>query len=97
MGARAAIQSQWTYLPNSGFTTALKITAPPTKAPAQAKATGQLRFRRAFPGFAPSDFMSITALLLLTNFFIVTDQRFPQVLVNTAVALSYCEMLSDGD
>ncbi|MCH8280764.1 MAG: hypothetical protein IIC96_08780 [Chloroflexi bacterium] len=99
MGAKPAIQSQWTYRPNSGLTTALRITATPTNAPAHPKATGQLRLRGAFLGFAPSDFMPTTVLLLLTGFFIVTYQRFPQVLIhNSSNSNAYDdEMLSGGD
>ena len=79
VGAKTAIQSQCTYLPNSGLTTALRIMAPATKAPAHPKATGQLR--PAFSSFAPRDFVltfaPATALLLLARLFIVTYQPFP--------------------
>ena len=81
VGANPAIQSQWTYLPNSGLTTALRITAPPTKAPAHIKATGQLRRIAALPGFAPLDFIPTTVFLLLTGFLIINNQRFPQELI----------------
>ena len=73
VGANPAIQSQWTSLPNSGFTTALSITEPPVKPPAHAKATGQLRLTGSFSGSALSDFIPATVLLLLAGFFIVTQ------------------------
>ena len=79
VGAKAAIQSQWTNLPKSGLTTALRITADPTKAPAQTNATGQLRFTNTCRGFAPPDFLPAPTLFLLTGFFMVTYSRFTQV------------------
>ena len=81
VGAKPAIQSQWTTLPNSGLTTALRITAAPTKIPAHTNAICQLRFTSTFRGFAASDFLPATTFLLFTGFFLVTNWRFTQVLM----------------
>jgi len=81
VGAKPAIQSQWTDLPNSGLTTALRITEAPIKTPAHTNATGQLRFTSTFRGFAPSDFLLAAKHLLHTGFFMVTYGRFTQVLI----------------
>jgi hypothetical protein len=77
VGAKTAIQSQWTYLPKSGFTTALKIMDIPTSAPAHNKAMGQLRFAGSFPGLPTSDVLLPEALLLLISFFMMAHLRFP--------------------
>ena len=44
VGATPAIQSQCTYLPSKGFTTALSATPTPTIAKANPKEMSQLRF-----------------------------------------------------
>ena len=71
-GAKAAIQSQWTNLPNSGLTTALRSMAAPTNAPAPINATGQLRFTGACRDFTAGDFLPAPRLLFLARFIIGT-------------------------
>jgi len=62
------------------LTSALRITEPPTKTPAHAKATGQLRLTNAVSGFDLLDPISAAVLFLLANFFTVTYTPLIQLL-----------------
>ncbi|PKB63968.1 MAG: hypothetical protein BZY80_04785 [SAR202 cluster bacterium Io17-Chloro-G2] len=79
VGAKTAIQSQWTYLPNSGLTTALRIMEPPTNDAAHRRAKGQARFAGCVPGLTPSDLPPPAVLLLLAGFFMAAHQPFPEL------------------
>ena len=70
MGARPAIQSQWTFRPISGLTVALITTRRPTTPTADTKDMGQLRDTESGPWFVPLRPALVFSLLVLPVFFI---------------------------
>ena len=75
MGARPAIQSQWTYRPNSGLIAALSATNTPTTAAANPTDTVQLRFALTVLLFILWPLFLLRALLALTGLFIGANYR----------------------